>query len=563
MPIQIPTYISKTAPGVIGPGATSPASTGLSIATGLQSLAGAMQEVELDAAKKVGDAARLGEFVARKGQLTDRIGQLDDSLSQDPDHRTYFDRAKKGIEEASTEALSGISDPALKNALLSHVSSEKDRYLLDARHKARVLTIDFTRGALENSIDQNIKAATSSSDASGLIKSEGDITSAVAGAVSGGIWTAEHGEKIRKGAQEKIYTALAMQMADQEPVRFLSNYKEGLYKDTVDPIRLEDIRRYAEHRSQAVDASAASTAVWEQLGPKRDEDPINEDLMVRALEAKFVGDPQKSHLAIASLKEKVAAHDKGTKERRDANLSNVWKASLAGAGIAQIVASPEYAAMDGNTQRQVKEHLEDRSWTLSRRAKEVSDDKKAAQHELYWRYSQPEVLDGMTDNAVTALYPSLGVELTDKLMATKRNLEKPAKLAEAKIDQDDFNHFARAAGLKPEAKGDRANLGEIKYQVENAIDAEQQAKKRVLSREEKAKIMKRGLVEVDVQVHRSFLNVDLGKTTTKKRIFDVQYPGNISIPKADRDKIAGDLSSRGLPVTDDNIYELFLRMREK
>jgi len=562
MPIQIPTYTSKAAPAVIDRGPTLPASEGMPIARGLESLAGAMADINLDAEKKVGDAARLGEFVTRKGQLTDRMGQLADSLEQDPDHRTYFDRAKKGIEEASTEALSGISDPTLKGALLSHVSSAKDRYLLDARHKARELTVDFARGALEKSIDQNVNAATSATGSEGLIKAEGDINSAVAGAVSGGIWSAEHAGKVQRTAREKIYTTLAMQMADQEPDRFLSNYKEGFYKDTVDPIRLEDIRRYAVNRFQAVDASAASTAVWEQFGPKRDEDPINEDLMVRALEVKFSGDPQKSHLAIASLKEKVQAHDKGSKERRDANLSSVWKASLSGSGIARIVASPEYAALDGNTQRLVKEHLEDRSWTMKRRVEE-DPGRKAAQHELYWRYSQPEVLDGMTDNAITALYPSLGVELTDKLMATKRNFDKPGKLPEAKIDQDDLNHWAREYGIKPEKKDNHPILGEIKYQVENAIEAEQQAKKRVLTREEKAKLLKRGLVEVDVSVRKSFLNVDLGRTTTKKRMFDVQYPGNVFIPKADREKIAGDLSARGLPVTDENVFELYLRMREK
>lgn len=560
--MEIPAYIASQFQKPEGAPGVNPASTGAPIAAGLKDLAGAFAEADIENERMVGNAARLGEFVARKGLLTDRLGALDDSLSKDPDHRTYFDRAKKGIEQAATDVLSGINDPALKNALTSHVSDVKERFLVDARHKARVLTIDFTRRELERDIDRNIGEATSTSDAKVLLQAEGNIASAVNGAVTGGIWTAEHGGKVARAAREKIHTTLAEQMADKEPGRFLSNYKEGLYKDTVDPLKLEGIRRYAENRNQAVDAAVASTAVWEEMGPKRDEDPINEDLMVRALEVKFAGEPDKSKLAIASLKEKVQAHDKGSKERKDANLSAVWKASLAGQSLPSILAMPEYSALDGGTQRQVKEHLEDRSWMLQRRSEE-DPGRKAAQHELYWRYSQPAVLVGMSENNISALYPSLGVPLTDKLMENRRALDNPVKAAEAKIDQDDFNHFARVAGIVPEEKKNRAALGEIKFSVENAIDAEQRSKGRILTREEKAKIMKTGLAEVDVRTSIGFLGVDLGTSIRKKRFFDVQYPGNIVIPDADKAKIANDLTVRGIPATEENVRAMYIQLQVK
>jgi hypothetical protein len=307
-----------------------------------------------------------------------------------------------------------------------------------------------------------------------------------------------------------------------------------------------------------VDASAAAAAIWAELGPKRDEDPVNEDLMVSGLEARFADSPEKARIAIADLKQKTFAFDKGVKERKDANLSSVWKASLAGRSLSSIIAMPEYSSLDGAAQRQVKEHLEDRSWTMARRVEE-DPGRKAAQHEAYWRYSQPQVLSGMTESNITALYPALGVTLTDKLMEDRRKLDDPAKAAEAKIDADDFNHFARAAGIKPEDRDNKAALGEIKFSVENAIDAEQRARGgKPLSREEKAKILRRGLVEVEVPATSFF-----GKTTMKKRLFDVQYPANILIPRADRARIAADLAARGLPVTDNNVRALYLRMKEK
>lgn len=559
MPIEIPTYFSRSAPRVIDRGGTSPESTGAPVARGLRSVASVLADIDIDAERQVGNAERLGEYEARKGRLTDRLGALKDSLEGDPDHRTYFDRAKKGIQEATTEALAGVNDPELKNALLEKVSSIRDTSLMDARDRSRALRIDFTRGELEKSIDRNIGIATTVTEAADLMRAEGEIDAAVTGAVKGGIWTAEYGGKIARGAREKIHTTLAEQMADREPGRFLSNYKEGLYKDTVDPLRLEGIRRYAENRNQAVDAAVASSAIWEELGPKRDEDPSNEDLMVRGLEAKFAGEPEKAKLAIADLKMKAYAHDKGVKERKDANLSAVWKASLAGQSLPSIIAMPEYSALDGAAQVQVKEHLQDRSWTMKGRV-EGDPSRKAAQHDLYWRYSQPSVLAGMSESNITALYPSLGVELTDKLMATRRDLDNPAKAAEAKIDQDDLNHWAEEYGIDPWKKANHGVLGGIKYRVETAIAAEQRARGgKMLSREEKAKILKRGLVEVDVRVNQTFW----GKTMQKKRFFDVQYPENIFVPRSERDAITADLTARGIPVNEDNVRALYIQRRVK
>lgn len=555
MPIQIPTYISRTAPKVVDRGGTSPESTGLPVARGLRSVTSALADIEIDAEKRVGDAARLGEFAARKGQLTDRLGALEDSLAADPDHRTYFDRAKKGIEEATTEVLSGVNDPALKNALTAHVSDLRDRSLVDARHKARALTIDFTRGAIEEGIDRNVKAAVSATDARDLMRAEGEIDAAVAGAVKGGVYTAEHGGRVARAAREKIATVQAEQMADKEPGRFLSNYKEGLYKERVDPLRIEGIRRYAENRVLAVDALASAGDVWEALGPKADSDPVNLDRMAAEVEKSFPGEPEKARLAMASLRERAVAHDKGVAERKDASLSAVWKASLAGQGIAAIQAMPEYSALDGNSQRLVKEHLEDRSWTMKGRA-ETDTGRKAAQHEAYWRYSQPPVLAGMTESGITALYPTLGVELTDDLMKEKRRGDTPGKAPV--IDMDVLNHFAREYGIKPEDRDNKPILGEITYKVKREIEAEESARKRPLTRPEKEQILKRGLVEVEVPATGFF-----GKTTMKKRLFDVEYPGNILIPKADRDRIAADLTARGLPVTDNTVRALYLRMKEK
>ncbi len=564
MPIQIPTYISRSAPRVIDRGGTSPASTGAPVAQGLQSVTSVLAAINVDAEKMVGDAARLGELDARTGKLKDRLGALKDSLAQDPDHKTYFDRAKKGIAEATTEAFSGVNDPALKNALLEHVSPIRDEALVNARHQSWVLTIDFTRGVLEEGIDRSIKAAVSATDARDLMRAEGEINASIKGGVKGGIWTPTQGGRIAQAAREKIATVQAAQMADQEPERFLSNHKEGLYKD-VDPMRLEGFRRHADARLKTLETSdnlqsagSAAEDIWSRMGPVSDLTPVNLDVMEGEVSKLFAGNQERAKLARAVLREKTAAHDKGVAERRAANLSAIWNAAKAGSGIAKIGSMPEYNALDGHSQYQVQKDLEDRSWTLKVRA-EADPTRKAAQHRLYWE-TLPK-LPGMSENAITAMYPRLGVELTDDLMKEKRKVDAPGKAPT--IDTDVFNHWAREYGIKPEVtrySDNRAKLGEIAYKVKREIEAEESARKRPLTRPEKETIMKRGLIEVDVRVgEKSFFS----SGREKKRLFDVQDFGTIFVPPADREEIARDLKARGVPVTDDNILSQYLRKKEK
>ncbi len=570
MPIRIPTYISKGAPAVVDRGGVSPTATGGLVSQELESVSKVLAGIQLDADRKVADATRLAELVDRRGRFSDRIGQLQEELAQDTDHNTYFGRAKKGIEQAAVEAMDGINDPELKASMTQYVAAEKERRLLDARHQALKLKIDYSSAVGEENLERQVNRGLEATDARDLMAAEGEIDATVVGLVRGGVWTAERGEKTRRAARGKLETAMAERMADQEPGRFLQNYEEGVYKDSrIDPLRLETIRRYAVNRNGAVEASAAVTQVWEELGPKSDEDPVNLDLMVTAIESRFQGDADKTKLAIAAVREKAVAHAKGSAERRDANLSAIWKAVVGGAPSAQVIASKEFSALDGKAQIEVKEHLENRSWTMRQRARADGwvDPLTAARHEAYWRYSQPEELSGMTENAIAALYPKLGVDLTDDLMRMKRNLEKPGTLDDAKIDQVDFNHFARTYGISPEDTDNKAILGRIKYQVLMAVDAEQNRLGRRLSRKEKGEIMKRGLVEVDVRGRQTFLGAFELTGPMRKRVFDVEYPGNILIPEGteegERGWIEGQLRARGIPVTEETIRELYLRYLEK
>ncbi len=105
----------------------------------------------------------------------------------------------------------------------------------------------------------------------------------------------------------------------------------------------------------------------------------------------------------------------------------------------------------------------------------------------------------MSESELINLLPALGEQLTGHLVEKRRSLTgqaaKPAKIAEARMDADDFKQIAQEVGQRPlepgkdEEKG--AQLGQLKFHNESLIDAEQAAHKRPLTPTEKRELMRR------------------------------------------------------------------------
>jgi len=114
---------------------------------------------------------------------------------------------------------------------------------------------------------------------------------------------------------------------------------------------------------------------------------------------------------------------------------------------------------------------------------------------MYMTASDPNVLSKMSRAQVEALRSDIGMEATNQLLNRWDGLQKPGKLAEARMDQDDFNEVADRLGLKPYAphkneKNKRA-LGTLKFRIEQLIDIEQDTTKRVMTRQEKMELMRK------------------------------------------------------------------------
>lgn len=556
MPIRIPTYISKGAPAVVDRGGVSPASTGGLVAQGLESVSKVMAGIRLDSLKKAADAERFGEAVQRRRRLKDRIRQLEVSSLRDQDHRTYFSRAKNEILSASAEALDGINDPELQKTMMGFVEEIRENALTKADYRAMALTLDYSRGVVESEIESNIRNAVSSTDARDLMAAEGEIDAVVAGSVRGGIWNEAHGEKVRRGAREAIYTNLAAQLSDQEPERFLSNYQEGVYKATVDPARLEGFRRHAEARKKALvsdeDNQAAgleADAVWGRLGPVSDTDPSNLDVMEEEISKAFAGNQERAKLARAMLREKAAAHDKGVAERRDANLGAVWGAHADGASINQVMGMPEYGRLPGTDRADVKMKLADRARRLTQEKKERRQEGWDARY--YELSTDSDALASMSADQFKAIYPEVGPSNWRKLEAEKRRLTSPEALAEAKIDNGLFKTLAAKAGfdIAPKSERGKQGLANLRTNLMDALVALQKDQGRKLHPDEKEKYLKMLVTRVSVGNEDTFLGFTV---TREKPVIEVRNKGNIRVPQDKRKQIIADFKARHGRVPSEN-----------
>lgn len=151
-------------------------------------------------------------------------------------------------------------------------------------------------------------------------------------------------------------------------------------------------------------------------------------------------------------------------------------------------------------------------------------------------YSDPTVLAATPREKIAAQLPTLGQAWTEYLLQKKDSLVKSdSKLREAKIDQDDFNQVADAAGLHPLAaktEDEKKTLMEVKAQTEQVIGAWQAANgNKEMPRDQKQAVMRKALA-TSVTVSGTLWD-------SHTNLFQVE-PGdlkNVAVPELDRGQI--------------------------
>ena len=316
----------------------------------------------------------------------------------------------------------------------------------------------------------------------------------------------------------------------------------------------------------------AAEQAWQTLGPKSDRDPVQLDKLEEQVRKSGLADEARK-VAISALRERATAFKDARRERDDQLEASVNQAILDGKSAREIRSMPSFLSLSPESARKIVDFMESRALRHEQRAAaqesradaaEARGQRRMAREGMgaYLQYSNPDTLRSMTEAQVLNLLPTLGNDLTRDLMEKRRTLNNPAKLAEARMDTDDFNHIAQQIGIDPFRTANRAQVGELRYRVEQMISAAQQGGNKSLTRDEKMNLMRQEMART-VTVDGWFSSAkDVPVIALKPE--DIK---NVVVPASDRREIADGLRAMAqkfpndprFAPTEDNLKRWYLK----
>jgi len=314
-------------------------------------------------------------------------------------------------------------------------------------------------------------------------------------------------------AQEQLRDTTAMHkeviqtLVRTDPIA-AKDYFEANKKE-IDGTQHAEIGAFADKVTATAIGERAAATVWGTIGPKGDTDAVELDKMAAQIRKELKGNEPAIDEALKGLRERAVMHKDSRRERGEAMESGVNQRILNGESWAAIRRSPEFLALPPEQARRIAEHMERQAAARASRAAAESSradaEESRAERRLNrqgmdtaLRLSDPNALAAMTRDQVVNLLPELGAQHTAALVQKWDAYKKtPEKMVEASIDKQDFDAAVLEAGLNPTPKtndvDEKHALIRLQSHVETVIDQEQRARGGKLSREDKAKIVRREL----------------------------------------------------------------------
>ena len=476
------------------------------------------------------------------GRLQEEVGRIADSLGNDAQKRAF-------------NLQSGQMLVQFRGQVQQHLATESKQFALSTQ--AGTVKVANDQMALDW---QNPDA---------LAQGQQAIKAAVAEA--GRLQGLSSAETLAKTVEalSPAHSAVVASALQAGRTDYAKAYMEKVSAELTPQARLQ-LQEHLKATDAAQVAMAAAGDIWGTLGPKADGQPVELDKMEAAARERYAGDPAKSKATIAELRERASAFNASEKERAAGNVNAVMLAYSHGASLAKLTAMPQFLALPGEQQNQIRQHVSDRQHMLWARSIEDQNRAEAQMAKrafpAFLQYSDPAVLGSMSRAQVAALQPVLGNDLTNHLAQKWDGLQKREGKLAASMDQQDFEHLADQMGLKPYDKDNteehKRQLGELKFRVEQLIDQAQGAKKAPLERQEKMELMRQEMAR-QVAVPTWF---GLGSKQVPVIQLTPDQAGRVAVPSSDRAQIVEALrlmsqrqpNNPAFAPTEDNVRRLYL-----
>jgi hypothetical protein len=477
------------------------------------------------------EAERRAEIEYLEGERL--AGEL--QLRLETEARQKRGRDALGIETSTLEAF----DKDVDEQILPKLTSQRAKQAFERARINRRLSLaetvgrhaqtqldEYERETVEASLATSVNAAVAHADSPHLVAEELDKQEAV---------LKQHGTRL--GMSPEAVTAQIAKYRSATHVGVVRNLIAlGRDRDArdyfevvrdagqVDAGELAELQRAVTVSTTEGEAERQAEAIWQELGPKGDADPISLDQMEARARALVGGNVDVLKATIATLRSRKQGVDDGRRERQNARNEELWGAVLEGRSWAEIRRLPQAIANPAELLK-VRDYLDaaaarEESRASARESRLAAAENRAytrqqrQQQQLeingwseYFRLSEPQQLRRLSRGDILAQLPTIGRDHVQRLLNDHEQLQKSDDQVRA-VTYDDsvFKDVANAAGIDYAYKDsralkehERANLGRLKAEVYDAIGREQQARGKALTPEEKRAVMQ-GIVDQRVMM---------------------------------------------------------------
>lgn len=270
---------------------------------------------------------------------------------------------------------------------------------------------------------------------------------------------------------------------------------------------------------------------------------------------KFKDDPKSAHAALVLYEDRARVMRAEEKRVADEHQNGVLDQLTAGVPWARVMKSEDWKNMDSTDRFRLFTAYQSQQKAAASGSNSAA---KESRDELFNSlYADDDGIARMSKSEIGTLRAK-GLTQTQvgQLMRRKDALAKGAE--DVQVDTDQLNAAMAREGI---GEKDKQTRGMIKSAVEAEIYAEQKARGKQLSREEKDKIINRQFLEVDSHWKRKGGLLGGQEGTDKKKYYEVNKKESIVVPKKERESIIGILKNKGIRSwTEDDVRELYLRM---
>jgi hypothetical protein len=506
-----------------------------------------------------------------RGQNVDQYEAEANKWWQDT-RKTYAQSLNPRSRAIADSALTTRRTQAM-SSVLGYSAQERDRFADESAVAVKSNEVQF---AISTGTEPALVAA----------RTKIQETNAQIGARKG--WTPEQLSQQNLKDTSDMHVAYLLNLSKRDPAAAQAYFTAN--RQEIVPSAQGQLSERLENISAVADGDNAANDIWAtNMAGKGYNAPVDLAAMETQARERFKNDSTRAKAAIDGLRQRTTAFDRSQKEFNFGNKNTVFGLLDKGQTMNQVMRSDAWQALPETEQRAIRLELQREAAALESQAAARAQRAAAnASRELtllqtnerlafmrngdrYLSVSDPEKLARMSRAEVQAMRTDFGMTATEHLLNKWDTLQKPGKIAEARIDKQDFEQVAQDLGLRPfdpkKSEQERAALGSLQFRVEQLIDVAQRNKGKPLTREEKMTLMRTEMSKT-VTVNSNFLFPDpqvpvIQLTPDQAKQVVVPATDRTQIIEALKQKYAQEPTNPAYAPTDENVRRLYLLNRSR